>query len=346
MIIVSLFESLGISAAIFVVCAAAIAGCGVLMSGVADRLADRTGWGEALMGGLFLAAATSLPDFAATLTAAIDRHAELAMSNVMGSMAVNLAFLGVGDLVYRKANLEHAAASSPNLIQAALLITLLVIPLIAMVTPAFDLWGIHPATPLLLAGYVLGYSAVRGAQVRPMWTPRHTAQTVEDEPDDGGPKRGESLPWLWIRFVGLAAAMAVAGWALMKAAETIAAQTALSQSAVGGLFTAVATSLPELVTTVAAIRIGALTLAVGGILGTNCFNMTVIAAADIVYPQASIYHAVTPLQILWGLVTILMTAILLLGFIYRERYGIARIGLESFLMLLVYAGAVVFFLAQ
>lgn len=332
---------------VLAVCAAVIAVCGVLMAGVADRLADRTGWGEALMGGLFLAAATSLPDFAATLTAAIDRHAELAMSNVMGSMAVNLAFLGIGDLVYRKANLEHAAASSANLIQAALLITLLVIPLIAMVTPAYDVWGIHPATPLLLAAYILGYSAVRDAHVRPMWTPRRTAQTIEDEPDEGGTAQGgRGLARLWTEFTLLAAAMAAAGWALMKAGETIAAQTALSETAVGGLLTALATSLPELVTTIAAIRLGALTLAVGGILGTNCFNMTVIAAADIVYPHASIYHAVTPLQILWGLVTILMTAVLLLGFIYRERYGIARIGLESFLMLAIYAAAVVFFLGS
>lgn len=330
----------------FAAAAAAIAVTGVFMSMTADLLADRTGWGEALMGGLFLAGATSLPDFAATLTAAIDSHAELAMSNVMGSMAANLAFLGVGDLVYRKANLEHAAASSANLIQAALLIALLVIPLIAMVTPAYDIWGIHPVTPLLLAAYILGYTAVRDAYIRPMWAPRRTAQTVEDEPDDETGKQGSGLGRLWLDFVLLAAVMAVSGWALMKAGQTIAAQTALSQTAVGGLFTAVATSMPELVTTVAAIRLGALTLAVGGILGTNCFNMTVIAAADIVYPAASIYHAVTPLQILWGLVTILMTAILLLGFIYRERYGIAKIGLESFLMLAVYAAAVVFFVGS
>lgn len=338
-----LFDSLGTSAVVFAAAAAAIAFAGIFMSMTADQLADRTGWGEALMGGLFLAGATSLPDFAATLTAAINSHAELAMSNVMGSMAVNLAFLGVGDLVYRKANLEHAAASSANLIQAALLIALLVFPLIAMVTPAYDIWGIHPVTPLLLAAYILGYTAVRDAHVRPMWTPRHTAQTVADEPDDGA-QTGRGLARLWIDFILLAAAMAIAGWALMKAGQTIAAQTDLSESAVGGLFTALATSLPELVTTIAAIRLGALTLAVGGILGTNCFNMTVIAAADIFYPQASIYHAVTPLQVLWGLVTILMTAVLLLGFIYRERYGIAKIGLESFLMLAIYAAAVVFFL--
>jgi cation:H+ antiporter len=339
------FASLPASALVFGVAAVVITVAGVLMSGLADQLADRTGWGEAMVGGLFLAGATSLPDFAATLTAAVDGHAELAMSNVMGSMAVNLAFLCIGDLVYRKANLEHAAASSPNLIQAALLIALLAIPLAAMVTPEFDIWGLHPATPLLLAAYVLGYGAVRDAHLRPMWRPRRTAQTVEDVPNDEAHDPDRGLVRLWGEFVALAAAMAVAGWALMKSAETISAYTALSHSAVGGLFTAAATSMPELVTTIAAIRIGALTLAVGGILGTNCFNMTVIAAADLVYRDGSIYHAITPLQILWGLVTILMTAVLLLGFIARERYGIARIGLESVLVLSIYASAAVFFLA-
>lgn len=342
--LVTLYHSLGASLTVFAVSTAAITIAGIFMSDTADRLADRTGWGEALMGGLFLAAATSLPDFAATLTAAIDSHAELAMSNVMGSMAVNIAFLGVGDLLYRKANLEHAAASSVNLLQAALLMALLIIPLIAMVTPEYDLWGIHPFTPLLLAAYILGYSAVRDAVDRPMWKPRRTAQTVEDIPNQKESQGQRGLARLWTEFILLAVVMAVAGWALMKAGETIAARTALSETAVGGLFTAVATSLPELVTTIAAIRLGALTLAVGGILGTNCFNITVIAAADILYPEASIYHAVTPLQVTWGLVTLLMTAILLLGFLYRERYGIARMGLESFLILLIYAGAAVFFL--
>src|SRR5690606_23663181 len=142
---------LALPAAGFVLFAAAvgvITVSGVYMSDVADRLADRTGWGEAMMGGLFLAAATSLPDFAATLTAAADRQAELAMSNVMGSMAVNLAFLGIGDIVYRKANLEHAAASSADLSQATLLIALLALPLEAMLMPAPDIVGLHPCTPV------------------------------------------------------------------------------------------------------------------------------------------------------------------------------------------------------
>jgi cation:H+ antiporter len=101
------------------------------------------------------------------------------------------------------------------------------------------------------------------------------------------------------------------------------------------------TSLPELVTTLAAIRCGALTLAVGNILGTNCFNVLVIAAADVAYREGSIYHAVTAQQLVWTVIAILLTGILLLGLLRRERYGIARMGFESFLVLVVYLAAAI-----
>lgn len=108
----------------------------------------------------------------------------------------------------------------------------------------------------------------------------------------------------------------------------------------GHEFTALATSSPELVTTIAAIRYGALTLAVSNIFGTNSFNILVVAAADLGYPHGSIYHDITPVQMTWGLIGILMTAILLLGMVRRETYGIGRIGFESTLILAVYAVAI------
>lgn len=132
----------------------------------------------------------------------------------------------------------------------------------------------------------------------------------------------------------------IAGWILMEAAKGIADQTGLSDTLVGGLLTALATSAPELVTTIAAIRFGALTLGVSNIFGTNCFNILVVAAADAGYLQGSIYHDIAPVQMLWGLVTILMTAILLLGMVRRQTYGIGRIGFESALILTSYAVAV------
>jgi cation:H+ antiporter len=300
----------------------------------ADTLADRTGLGEALFGVLLLAGVTSLPDFAATLSAALDARPDLAMSNVMGSMAVNLAFLGVADIVYRKANLEHAAASPVNLMLAGLLIVLLTLPLLAIFTPAVTQWSVHPITPVIVAAYLFGLHLVHRTRARPMWFPRMTHQTVSDEPEKH--HRGRSTT-VWLGFIGLAVVTGMAGWILMEAAKGIADQTGLSETLVGGLFTALATSTPELVTTIAAIRIGALTLAVSNIFGTNCFNMLVVAAADAGYAHGSIYHDMAPVQMTWGLVSILMTAILLLGLVRRETYGIGRIGFESALILGVYA---------
>lgn len=333
------FDSLFLSVGTFALATLAITVSGILMSATADRLADRTGWGEAVVGTIFLAGATSLPDLSATLTAASDGYAELAVSNMMGSLALNLVFLGVADMVYRKANLEHAAASLPNISGAALLVVLIAIALLAMVGPNVSFWSVHPATLVLFAAYLFGLSLLRKAQIAPMWTPRHTAQTIEDLPDRN--KGGQaSLTILWLQFGALAAVMAISGWALMNAAETIAANTGLSHTLMGTLFTAFSTSMPELVTTIAAVRRGALTLAVGGIVGTNCFNMMVVGAADIAYREGSIYHAVTSQQIFWGLLSTLMTAILILGLVRREKFGIGRIGFESFAILVLYAFAV------
>jgi cation:H+ antiporter len=79
---------------------------------------------------------------------------------------------------------------------------------------------------------------------------------------------------------------------------------------------------------------------VANIVGTNCFNTTVIAAADLAYREGSIYHAIPAAELTWGLLSILMTAILLLGMLRRETYGIGNIGFESFGILSLYGAGV------
>lgn len=331
-----MFSSLIPSITAFGIAALVIVIAGSQLARQADTLADRTGLGEALFGVLLLAGVTSLPDLAATLSAALDARPDLAMSNVMGSMTANLAFLGVADIIYRRANLEHAAASPVNLMLAGLLIVLLTLPLLAILTPTVTEWSVHPITPVIVTAYLFGLHLVHRTRVKPMWFPRMTRQTVSDEPEK---HHGGGSLTLWFGFIGMAVVTGMAGWILMEAAKGIIDQTGVSETLVGGLFTALATSTPELVTTIAAIRIGALTLAVSNIFGTNCFNMLVVAAADAAYPHGSIYHDMAPVQMMWGLVGILMTAILLLGMVRRETYGIARIGFESALILGIYAVA-------
>ncbi|MDX2423823.1 MAG: sodium:calcium antiporter [Amphritea sp.] len=328
-----MFTSLTFSMIAFGVAALVIIMAGSKLAKLSDSLADQTGLGEALFGVFLLAGVTSLPDFAATLTAAIDNRPNLAMSNVMGSMAVNLVFLAVADIVYRKANLEHAAASTVNLMLAGLLIVLLTLPLLAVFSPAMTFFNIHPVTPVIIVAYISGFHLVLRTKAKPMWFPRQTCQTVADQPDE---HHQGNLPSVWITFISMAALTGIAGWVLMESAKHIADQTGISETLMGGFFTALATSTPELVTTIVAIRIGALTLAVSNIFGTNCFNMLVVAAADVGYTQGSIYHDMAPVQVTWALVSILMTATLLLGMLRRETYGIGKIGFESALILAIY----------
>lgn len=323
------------SYALFVGAATVIAFAGTRLSRYADQLADRTGWGEALMGAVFLGACTSLPGITASVTAAWDGLPVLAMSNALGGIAVQTAFLAIADCFYRKANLEHAAASVANIMMGALLIALLATIMVGMTSPAISVWGVHPVTPLLFLGYLFGMRLIYRSRAQPMWRPRMTTDTRVDVPDETD-RHKPPIARLWILFGVSAVLVIIAGRVVMRSAETIVAHTGLSQSLAGGLLTAVCTSLPELVTSIAAVRQGALTLAVGGVLGGNAFDTLFAAAADVAYRDGSIYHRISGKEELLIALTIVMSAVLILGLLRREKSGLANIGFESVLVLMLY----------
>jgi cation:H+ antiporter len=329
-----------VSVAVFCACALVIGVTGVRLAAKADLLADLTGMGEAVAGAVLLGGATSLSGSVLSITASLNNRPDLAISNALGGIAVQTAFLSVADVVYRRANLEHAAASAANMMQGSLLICQLGILLLAAYSPNVTFFAVHPATPILFATYVYGISLVRSARTQPMWQPEQTEETREDEPDQESGRH--SLVRVWGGFGVLAVTMGAAGWLLEHAASNISAQTGLSQATIGALFTSSATSIPELITTIAAVRRGALTLAVGGIIGGNAYDTLFAGFSDIAYREGSIYHAISETLLFWLGVTVLMTGVLLMGLIRREEMGIGRIGFESVAILVLYAAAVVF----
>lgn len=330
---------LGLNIVAFLAATAVITGAGIRLSQVADRLADRTGLGEALMGALLLGGSTSLSGTVVSLTAAWQGEAQLAISNAIGGIAAQTAFLAVADMVYRRANLEHAAASLANTLFGTLVIALLGGLLVATASPDWTLFGIHPVTPILFISYLGGLRLTRNSRHEPMWKPRQTSETREDKPDRTPP--GERLTLLWARFGVLATVLALSGWMVAQTGMGIARQTGLSGTLVGFLFTAVATSTPELVTTIAAVRNGALTLAVGGILGGNAFDVMFVVTSDIAYREGSIYHAIGRGEVFMISLSIVMTAVLVMGLLSRQKDGVGRIGFESALILALYAASVV-----
>ncbi len=170
-----------------------------------------------------------------------------------------------------------------------------------------------------------------------MWGPKKTSDTRLDVPHE--PKGGRRITIrLLTRFAFLAMVLILTGYVTATSGVAIADKSGISQSVVGAYFTAVSTSIPELVTTIAAVRRGALTLAMGGIVGGNMFDTLFLASSDIAYRDGSLYHSVSDMPYFLTALCILMTGVLLLGMLHRERHGVANIGFESALIFVLYLG--------
>ncbi|WP_373029629.1 sodium:calcium antiporter [Sulfurovum sp.] len=321
-------------------CATLVVGWfGIQMTKTARDLAHETGMGEVLMGALFIGASTSLSGITTSITAAMSGYAELAVSNSLGGIAAQTAFLAIADIAYRRANLEHAAASAENLFMTTLLMTLLSIHLMGIAVPNLSIWVIHPATLLLIAVYLLGIHLLSRTHKMPMWLPRKTHDTPTEE-HKSRKRMSKDLAGLWGRFIIYSIIVASAGWLLSQLAVPLVQRTGLSYGVVGGVLTAVSTSIPELVVAVTAVRMGALNLAVGDIIGGNAFDTLFIAASDIAYDEGPIYAAISSTEVFWLANSLLMTGTLLMGLVYRQRHGPGNIGLESTALLLLYFGGI------
>ena len=336
--------SLGVIAAIFAVCTLIIGFAGTRLASVAVKLAERTGMGQIIAGALFVGMATSLPGSVLSVTTAWQGHTDLAIGNALGGIAAQTTFLAIADFFYRKGNLEHAAASATGLAQATLLVSMLVIPIIGYAGPQWMIFHIHPVSILLFVIYGFGLSLLSEIRQEPMWRPKKTDLTQEDAKEHEDDIHPESSMRLWTEFLIFAAVTAVAGHIIGQAGLAIVDKTGMSETAVGTFLTAISTSFPEFVSAIAAVRMGAVNLAVGDIIGGNAFDVLFLAASDIAYRDGSIYAAFSDQHLFTIALVILMTGVLLLGMLNRERRGMGNIGWESVAILGLYGGSV-FYLA-
>ena len=305
---------------------------------LADAIADRTGFGEAMVGAVVLGAATSLSGVVVSVAVAMEGDASFAVSNAVGGIAAQTVFLAFGDMIYRRANLEHAAAEPASLFQAVMLMILLSLPLCAFAGPEVAFLGVHPVSVVIFLVYLAGLRAASQVSAAPMWRPVQTPETRDEDEDETDDRR--PLTVITGVFAVLVVLMALSGYAISQLGQVFVPRFGLASGLVGSLLTAVVTSLPELVTTLTAIRHGALQLAVGGIIGGNTFDTLFLVASDAAYREGSIYHAAAVTDLYWLGTGLLMTAILLAGLLLRQKEGPGGIGVESVALVAVYAVAV------
>jgi len=324
------------NALLFAATAAGIGLGGARLAAYADQLADRTGMGEALTGMILLGLITALPGIAASVTVALEGYPGMAINNAMGGIALQTVAIAAADVFYARANLEHAAASMENLLQTILLILLMSLVLLGVSGPDMTLAHIHPVTLLLFVAAVFGFHLVKHARGRPMWEPRQTSETVPDEPEERSERH--SMPHLVAGLLLTGVFTLACGSLAAEAAEGVLKQTDLAESIVGGLFLAIATSLPELFTSIGAVRRGAVTLAVSGVVGGNFFDVLFVCAADLVYLPGSLYHGegVGDEEVFVTTLAILLNGGLLTGLLHRQQRGPGNIGFEGIFMIATY----------
>lgn len=312
---------------------------GARLSRAGDILADRTGLGEALFGGLFFGGVISASGIVMSCAAAVQGHPSMAYSNAVGGIAAQTAALVGVDMIYRRANLEHAAASLPNIMFCVVLTVMLVFSVAVGLLPEWNVFAIHPGSIALFGIYVFGFYVARGVHEYPQWRPKKTEETVEDEPDEQASDRSNVSLWIEFTIVGLL--VAGGGWVIATAAASFVEHGGLDESFVGAALMGIVNALPELITAIAAIRRGALTLAVAGVLGGNTFDVLNLSFTDIAYRDGSIYHAARDGDVLLTLTSAMMVCVLLGGMVRREKHGPATIGVESVVVLCLWIAVLV-----
>ncbi len=329
---------------LFVLATALVWFAGTRMVVYGDELAERFGLTREFIGLFFLAIATELPEIVTTISAANFGNAPLVLGNLTGGVTMNTAILAVADLFFVHRALTSWPRKPTHALEAVFLIiflnVLLVVTILGEVriTPALGLGAIA-----LFVGYPIIIAILRRYDQRGTWAP---IDIPDERERTGAFLGGRALEdWDTRKIVGQAIIAAVliliAGYATANRAEVIAEQTGLSASFVGVAFLAAATSMPELSTTIAAARMGAYTMAISNIFGSNLIMLALILPADLAYRQGPILAEADRIAQFSIVTGVTVTAIYVAGLLIRRTPRVMGAGLDSILVLMIYFGSLV-----
>lgn len=314
---------------IFLLSAGAIIAAGARLSRDGDALAEHTGLGGAWIGAVLVAGATSLPELATDFYAVRAGQRNLAVGDLFGSCMANLLILAVADLMVRDV-LVLSRVTVNQVLVGLLGIGLLVTAMVGIVAPV--------SANFLGAGWaawVIGIAYLAG--MRLLHVNRGEALFETDEQAHAHRVRVGGLRPAIVGFVVSAGVILFAAQFLAQSAAEIAGMLGLSGGFVGMVLLALTTSLPELTVSIAAVRSGSYDLAVGNLLGSNCFNMAVLLVLDVADGGGSLLAGLEPGLLIGALFAVLLTVQALLGVLNRSPARVWFLEPDAVFLLLTYA---------
>ncbi|MEZ4572892.1 MAG: hypothetical protein R2849_21745 [Thermomicrobiales bacterium] len=330
--------SLGVAILAFAIAAGVLVRAGVALASAGDQLAERTGWGRTFVGALLVAVATSLPEVVTDVTLASSGAPDLAVGDLFGSSMANMAILAVLDLYHHRRVWPTVELAHARIAAVAILLT--AIAALGIYTPPDIRIGWIGTTPLVI--FAIYIAAI--AWLRRRRQPGEVA--VSPSPITllevtGWDQYAETAPQtsrIVARFVLATVVIFLSAPVVALSAEVIAAESGIDQTMLGASLLAITTSMPELVASLAAVRIGAYDLAVGNLFGSNAINMSILLFADLAYTPGPILSAIDPPQVVAALGAIILMALALAAILAGTETRIRRLEPDAIVLLLAYVG--------
>ena len=333
---------------IFVLAAAAIWIAGIELSKQTDVLSTRLHLGAALGGLLLLAVATNLPEIAITVSASLSGDVGVAVGNILGGIAIQTVVLVVLDAVGVRGRrpLTYQAASLVLVLEAALVVAVLAVVVAgSQLPPSLVVLRLTPAPVLIAIVWVGGLLLLRRAQQGLPWQQESGAAPdgqrrprghSREQAEHDATGRGVSTARAGAVFGAAAVVTLLAGVALERSGDAIASHVGLTGVLFGATVLAAATSLPEVSTGLTSVRQGDVQLAVSDIFGGNAFLPVLFLPATVLSGSAVLPQA-SASDIYLTALAMLLTLVYAAGLVLRPRRRLARMGVDSVAVLVLYA---------
>jgi len=312
-------------------CLAVIGYAGYFLSRYGDIIAEKSGISASWVGLILLSTATSLPELVTGISAVSFANApDIAVGDALGSTVFNLAILILLDALYRRETLYSRAAQGHvlSVMLGTILIAFAGFSLLldhAAMSPSIAHVGLY--SPFIILVYLVSMRAIYSYERRTL--SEYTEVSAERYPN-------VTLRSAIKGYALAALTVVVAGSWLPYVAKNISELMGWGQSFVGTLLVAAVTSAPEAAVTISALRIGALDMAIANLLGSNLFDIIILAVDDLFYTQGPLLAQVSASHALTAFTAVMMSALVAVGFIFRPQkrivLGLTWISLGLFML--------------
>jgi len=302
----------------------------------ADIISEKLRLSKVLIGIILLGIVTSLPELATSLASSIKLDSvDLALGNVLGSNNFNLLIIVILDFLYKTGSITSRTDSSRfHIVSAIWSLALLIIVILSIIINSqfkiFSIGNIGLGSILIALIYIIAIKLISQSK-----TEESNLGTASENSEISTPRK-VTLSRAGLCFLIASIFVVASGMWLASIGDQIAQMTGWGQTFVGSIFLAMATSFPELVVSIAALRLGSIDMSFGNIFGSNMINLFIIPINDIVYRKGAILSFGSTNHILTIALAIFLTFIVIIGLTKKKKNTFLHLGWDTRIMLVSY----------